>query len=215
MIYNKIYYRYIVAATLVLLPVFASAHQPNFVDSQKWVRVNEPEISKAYYGVLPNAPVRYVISTTEPFDLYVGLLVPDLSEVRTNISAEIIYQDGTVIAKLVGEKFEWEKWHEEFAGDDYLKGPEFKKNVPAGTYTIIVQSPDSNYDKYVLVVGEKEKFSILKYGEMEKQIYDIKTKFFEKPWYAVFEGKIGGYQLIFLIAVLVTVFVGYKIKKWQ
>jgi len=191
----------------------ASAHQPNYVNDKTWVKITEPEISKAYYGILPDKSVKYVISGIVPFSLYVNLLVPDLPEINQNISALVMYQDGKVVARLEGDKFKWTRWYEEFAGDWYWKGPEFKQIVSAGTYTIIVYSSDNNWDKYVLATGETESFSISKYPEMEKQIYAIKTEFFGKAWYTIFQGKIGKYQLLVTILIFLFVFLGPLVKR--
>lgn len=209
----KTFFKYFLLFILMAVSGMASAHQPNYVGEQTWVKISEPEISKAFYGVLPGKSVRYVISTTTPFLLYVGLLVPDLPEIEKNVSALVIYQDGKVVARLEGEKFNWTKWYEEFAGDTYWEGPEFKQTVPAGTYTIIVYSPDNNWGKYVLATGEKESFSAKKYPAMEKQIYAIKTEFFEKPWYSIFQGKIGRYQLWALILLVGLLVGGPSLKK--
>jgi len=191
--------KFFVLVVTCFLAVSASAHQPEYINDKSWVGVTEPEISKAYYGRLPQKPVKYIISTSSPFKLYLGLLVPDIPEVNKNVSVFVVYQDGTVVAKLLGEKFIWERWYEEFAGDWYFKGPEIEKNMPAGTYTVIVFSPDNDWDKYVLAIGNRESFSLLDFPNMEKQLYKIKTVFFEKPWYSIFEGKLGHYVLIFII----------------
>lgn len=206
-------FKYFLLISLLFVAGTVSAHQPNYVHDKTWVKVTEPEVSKAYYGILPGRSVRYVISTTTPFALYIGLLVPDLPEIKKNISALVIYQDGTVVARLEGEKFKWIRWYEEFAGDWYWQGPEFKQTVPAGTYTIIVYNSDNNWDKYVLVTGEVESFLISKYPEMEKQIYAIKTEFFAKPWYSIFAGKIGRYQLLLAILLLGLFFTGGRFRK--
>jgi len=184
----------------------ASAHQPFYVAKADYTAVSEPEVSKAYYGLLPGKPAKFVIATTTPFDLYVGLLVPDLPNAAKNISAYIIYQDGTVVAKLSGENFTWTKWHEEFAGDDYWQGPEFRAKMPAGTYTISVSSPH-NWDRYVLAVGERESFPLSGLLATERQIYAMKTQFFGKPWHSIFEGKIGRYELYGLGAVALVLII--------
>lgn len=195
---NK-FYRPLILVIVCLIAVRVSAHQPEFINDKSWVKVMEPEISKAYYGFLPNQSVKYIISTTSPFTLYLGLLIPDLPDLSKNLSVFVVYQDGTVVASLLGEKFVWNRWYEEFGGDWYLRGPEIEKNVPAGTYTVIVSSLDNDWDKYVLAIGNKESFSIFDFSRVEKELYQIKTDFFEKPWYSIFEGKIGHYLLIFII----------------
>jgi hypothetical protein len=60
---------------------------------------------------------------------------------------------------LDGCFYNWTKFHEEFANDNYLSGPEFSKDNSTGKYKIKV-SNTANLGKYILVVGKKEKFSI-------------------------------------------------------
>lgn len=198
--------KYFLLCSFLLIAGTVSAHQPNYINGKTLVKISQPEISKSFYGILPNKSVRYLISTTTSFNLYVGLLMPELPEIvnpsASGISALVMYQDGTVVGRLEGGKFKWKKWHEEFAGDWYWQGPEFRQTVPAGTYTIIVYSLDNNWDKYVLAVGEIESFPLSYLTEMQKQIYSIKTEFFEKPWYSIFEGKIGIYEIIILGIVI-------------
>ena len=111
------------------------------------------------------------------------------------------------------DKFKWVRWYEEFAGDWYWQGPEFRQTVPAGTYTIIVYNTDNNWDKYVLATGEIESFQISKYPDTEKQIYAIKTEFFDQSWYAIFAGQIGRYQLLLVILLLGLFFSGGRVTK--
>lgn len=195
---------------LFLAAGIASAHQPDFVSSKTRLAVREPEISKAYYGFLPNQPVMYVISSSAPFRLYVSLLVPDLPEISKDISATVVYQDGSIVARLNGQESDWVRWHEKFAGDEYWQGPEFQKDVAGGTYTVIVSSPDNNWDKYVLAIGERESFSLISWPETEKEIMTIKTQFFDKARYSIFEGRIGIVLVGILAVIAILVF-----RPWQ
>lgn len=90
---------------LVLLPTFASAHQPRIVESRQTI-VSNPEVSKAYYGKLEGVPDVYVVEDTNPFDLYVGVLVPDIEGQKKDVSA-VVLKDGIEIAQLEGMNFEW------------------------------------------------------------------------------------------------------------
>ena len=65
---------------------------------------------------------------------------------------------------LDGTHANWTQYHEEFGNDNYLWGPEYGNvssgiSVPAGTYLIVVSSPN-NRGKYVLVTGWKEEFPL-------------------------------------------------------
>lgn len=196
----------ILITVLLVAAIPAAAHQPAYIEDATRVAVAEPEISKAYYGVLPGQPVKFVISASTSFAFYANLLVPDRLPVAKNISALVMNQDGTAVARLFGPDFVWTKWHEEFAGDDYWRGPEVRQTLPAGTYTIIVSS-SNNWERYVLAVGERESFPLSSLLKTEREIYLIKTEFFGKTGWAIFEGKIGR-GLLIGVTVLLLVMLG-------
>jgi len=200
---NKISSALIIFGSL-LICLSAEAHQPNFVNKVKEIEISNPEISQAFYGFLDNEPVTYSINSDSPFKLYVGLLTPDLVDQQNDLFANIFDNKGNKIADLDGTtNFIWERWYEEFAGDWYWKGPEFKKEVMAGDYTITV-SNTNNQGAYVLVVGELESFPVNQMSKMISELYAIKTGFFGKPWYSIFQNKIGEFLGIFILALIVS-----------
>ena len=148
----------------MLLPAFVSAHQPRITES-RLTQVPNPEISKAYYGKLTGEPDVYVIEASEPFDLYVNVLVPDIAGQKKDVSAVILKDvpegQGTAgsaqVALLEGINYEWEKFYEPFGADTYWMGPEYKARVEAGRYEIRVWS-SNNDSKYSLAIGEIEAF---------------------------------------------------------
>lgn len=139
----------------LLLPSIALAHQPRITES-RLTQVLDPEISKAYYGKLQGVPDTYVIEATEPFNLYVNVLVPDIEGQRKDVSA-VIMLDGAQLAVLSGTDFAWERFYEPFGADSYWMGPEYKTRGAAGTYEIRVSSTN-NDSKYSLAIGEIEAF---------------------------------------------------------
>lgn len=141
--------------TLLLLPTLALAHQPRITES-RLTTVPSPEVSKAYYGKLTGEPDVYTINATIPFDLYVGVLVPDIAGQKKDVSA-VVLKDGKQIAVLDGATFAWKQFFEEFGHDTYWQGPEYKVRADAGTYEIRVWS-SNNDSKYSLAIGEIEKF---------------------------------------------------------
>lgn len=194
----KITFFFIISG-LLLFWSSAEAHQPNFTNKENRIEIFNPEVSQAFYGFLDNEPASYSIDSDSPFQLYVGLLTPDLPNSQNNLSANIKDGKGKELAGLDGlNNFTWQRWYEEFAGDWYWKGPEFKKEVLAGKYTITVSNPNNN-GPYVLVVGELESFPLSQTPEMFNDLFKIKTEFFHKPWYSVFQNKIGKYIGIFLL----------------
>jgi len=142
--------------------------------------LENPEVSQAFYGELKGQPDYYQIQADQPIRLYVGILVPDVEDISKDVSVEITREEThehsgkeyyphqeDFYYLLDGENFKWQPYYEEFAGDDYFKGPELSAGekdglpqgveVEAGKYNLKVFSPD-NQGKYVLVVGEKEEF---------------------------------------------------------
>lgn len=188
-----------VVAAVMLSPAVAAAHQPRLVDGGG-ADVPEPEISKAYYGELGGHPAAFTIQAPADFDLYVNLLVPAIRGARMDMSA-VILKDGQTLAVLNGSEFKWQPFHEEFAGDDYLKGPEYRSRQPAGKYEIRV-SDRGNSGKYVLAIGEKESFPLSEVLNSLKVIPVLKTRFFERPTPAGFAlSIIGGVALASAMAV--------------
>ena len=192
------------------------AHQPIIVSSEPDIKVLNPEISKAYYGELVGEPVRYIINSDKPFNLYVGVLVPDISGVKKDVSAAVI-KDGQMdvpFAVLEGVNFDWKPFYEEFGGDDYFQGPEFKKQVESGSYEIRVWS-SNNFGKYVLAIGETESFSLRETINTLATLPKLKTDFFGKPAWTAYFNSIGLYVVLpaIVLFALIAVILIYAFKK--
>jgi len=196
------------------------AHQPRIVEDN-FALIENPEVSQAFYGELKDGPDYYQIQIDQPVKLYVGILVPDIENIDKDISVEIS-KDDEFYYLLDGGNFEWQPFHEEFAGDDYFKGPELsageKEGLPqgvevkAGNYTLKVFSPD-NQGKYVLVVGEKEEFP---FNEMIKTVLVLPQLkgFFNKSFLTAYFNLIGLFMLIFLLIILgIFILVFFLIKR--
>jgi hypothetical protein len=168
---------FVFVTVFFLVPVFASAHQPRLTES-RLTSVPDPEISKAYYGKLTGAPDVYTISSAVPFDLYVGLLVPDIEGQKTDVSA-VVFFNGEQIAVLDATGLTWEKMFEKFGHDNYLKGPEYKVSAGPGEYQIGVFST-TNDSKYSLAIGEVEAFDMKEGINAVKLIPQLKKNFFNK-----------------------------------
>ncbi len=193
---------------LLSAPPAALAHLPRMVMDDQLVKVQEPEISQAFYARLEGSPDIYEIRQGKDFLLYVNLLVPELPEIRTDIQARVlrVKEDSSemILAVLDGTAHRWEEFYEPFAGDRYLKGPEFSKNVPAGLYRIEVFSLQ-NRGKYVLSVGKQEVFTPAEMIHTVRTLPALKQDFFEKSPLIAFFNLIGLFMLI-LVAVLVLAF---------
>jgi dipeptidase E len=158
------------------------AHQPNLVFLQKTdIEITNPEISRAFYDELSGVSKNYFINSDKDFNLYVNLLVPEISNKDGRYSANIflIKPDNfeEQIATLDASAVEWKEFYESFGRDYYLKGPEFEQKFVAGKYRVEVFSPD-NLGKYVLAVGKTEKFDAMGILNVFWQIPLLKIKFF-------------------------------------
>lgn len=201
----------LVAGTIALIPLVASAHEPVYIDTQDRISIPDPTTSRAYYGELTGRPAVYEITLATAMDFYLNILSPDIPGARTDYQAIMRDQNGIAVITL-RDTGVWEKWYEDFAGDTYLKGPEIKKSLPAGTYTIEVSNP-GNSGKYSLAPGEAEVFTLAGTPHTISEIYQMKTKFFGEPWYAIFEGIIGKFLLG--LAVFILFSTGYLLYRFS
>lgn len=196
------------------------AHQPRFVREAAAVEVSNPEISQAFYGELDGGPAVYEIKSEKTFTFYVGLLVPDVGGIAKDVSAKITSRSEsgeTEMASLDGQKHKWTKFFEEFGGDNYWQGPEWKRGDTApGTYIVTVSRP-GNLGKYVLVVGERESFPP---AEIVKTIWtlpQLKKDFFGKPAWTAFNNKaglfLGGFVLVVAVFAAAAIIIVKKIRR--
>jgi len=175
----------------------AFAHQPRLVDDRPSIGVRDPEISQAFYARLAGNPQTYYIRSDTPLRLYVNILVPDLPGIDTDYEA-VIYRKADpqdeILARLDGKSYDWRPFYEPFGGDHYKLGPEYDEKAPAGTYMVVVSSPD-NQGKYVLAVGKIEKFPP---REMARTIVALPKlkKYFEKSPLSAFFNLSGVFLLV-------------------
>jgi hypothetical protein len=214
----------------------AYAHNPRMVESGAVTNIQDPEVSQAFYGILSGKPQQYFINTLDPIRLYAGLLVPDIPGATKDFSAEITqvgkFVNGagqnasgekvtgfagkkTSLSTLDGTKTEWKRFYEEFGGDWYWRGPETAPigsptaASPAGLYEIKVSNP-GNQGKYVLVVGDQEKFPPREIWNALLTMPHVKA-FFGKSPYTAFFNRIG----LFLFGPLILLVVaGLGVWLW-
>jgi len=164
-------------ATVTIAPGVAFAHQPRITEGRR-TDVIDPEVSKAYYGKLAGEPDVYLIEADQAFDLYVGVLVPDIAGQKRDVSATVL-RDGVQIAALDGMTFAWTRFFEPFGHDTYWQGPEYQARVEAGSYEIRVSS-GSDDSKYSLAIGETEAFDAKETVNALTLIPQIKRDFFNE-----------------------------------
>lgn len=209
----------------VFVPSLALAHNPRLVGSSgKTVIVENPEISQAFYGVLQGAQQLFEINSDKDFTLYVNLLVPKLPNINKGLLFEIYKVQNNnqqLIAKLDGETFDWTEFYEPFGGDTYLKGPEFTTQEPKGDYLIRVshchadepQTPQEEascaFSKYVLAIGEQEKFPPKEILNTILLLPILKKDFFDKSPLAAYFNYTGLFLLgaLIIVAVIVSLIV--------
>ena len=198
---------------ILALPTFAFAHQPRIVETGD-VKVIDPEISKAYYGVLSGESHTYTIESEEAFELYVGILEPDIESAKKDFVAEI-YKGDAMIEKLGGPEAEWKSFFEPFGQSTYWDGGEYRAEVEAGTYKVVVSSPD-NEGKYSLAIGGLEFFDQKEGLNALRIIPELKRDFFEESPISFIKSPFGwGYILIlYILAFIVGFLYRFLLKKF-
>ncbi len=85
----------------------------------------------------------------------------------------------------MGSNYHWTKFYEEFAGNNYLKGPEIHENLSEWLYHIRVYNKD-NKGKYSLAVGDMESFPPSEVINVLSTLPRIQSEFFEKSSYSAY-----------------------------
>ena len=168
------------------------AHQPILnsdeeMSPDKPYVIENPEISKAIYSTLEGSDHYYVISSEKPFNFYAGLTVPKINDCDDflRFSFAVLDNDFHIIQEFDGQKYHWWKWYEPYGKKWYWVGPEYGKNFKssnifdAGTYYIKVYNKD-NIGKYVLAVGDIEKFTPVVIAKTLVTLPIINNKFWDK-----------------------------------
>ena len=223
---------------LLIIPMIIS-HQPRVIsNTDEIIQIEDPEISKAYYAELTGKPDYYQIKSDKPFKLYLGILVPAIPNIDKDVSAEIslikkhghekdeehFHEDEKELLYLLdGLNSNWTYFYEEYAGDEYYSGPELREGneivyhpqglrVRERIYEIKIFSPD-NRGKYILAVGQIEKFPL---NEIAKTVFTMPQlkKYFEKSPLLAFQSPFMiGYLVITLIIIFVPIIILYFIIK--
>jgi hypothetical protein len=192
-------------ALFVASPILA--HQPVIV-GKATEEIRDPAISRAFYDALAGQPRSYFINTDKAFDLYLNLLVPKNTNASGHYSARVYrLLDGRrqLLVDLKASSVEWREFYEPFGGDTYLKGPEFKRNVPAGRYAIEVYSA-GNRGKYVLAVGEKEFFGPKEIAQVYVAVPRLKGSFFGT---SPFQFLITPFGIVLVVILVFAAVLGY------
>ncbi|MEK7508885.1 MAG: zinc ribbon domain-containing protein, partial [Patescibacteria group bacterium] len=132
----------------------------------------------------------------------------------------LISKDGEFFAFSDGAIFIWQPFYEPYGGDNYFQGPEIKQDAPAGHYVVEVFGPEYN-GKYVLAVGEQEKFALKEIVGTYKTLYHLKKDFFGQPGWMILFNRISLFVFgpviltVFLLAVMGIIIYKYKSKRYN
>jgi len=197
---------YIFALVAFLLtPMFAFAHQPYLVDGEKRIVVNEPEISKAYYGNFTSSSTVFIINESKPFNLYIGILTPAIMAIPRNITA-LIRRGDEQIAFLKSTSTDWVRFYEPYGGDDYFQGPEWRNVMTPGVYTITLSRPE-NSGEYVLAIGEKEVFTFDETLRTIGILPTLKSEYMDKPAWTAYFNRIGIFMAMAFVGCIIIFFI--------
>lgn len=189
---------------MTFMPGLAAAHYPRLVDGRGPVIVKDPEVSKGYYGTLRGEPQAFLIVSAIPVQLYVALIVPDLAGAQTDLLATISQPagHGPPLAVLDGRNAKWTETFDEFGRQNYLKGPEFRRLVPAGTYLIRVSAP-GNDRVFGLATGERvESFGLGEIVRAYSTLPTIRARYFRQNALTALLTPFLGFPLIGLTGVV-------------
>ena len=167
----KKHYFKLILTFFIFTSHYATAHQPKLIYNSPSISdpyiIENPEISKAFYGKLNGEPHYFKISSDNQFLFYAGILSPKVSNTYKWLSLDVINKNNKIIFQALGSEYNWTPWYEPYARDNYWKGPEigidtnreFKTSflLEAGIYYIKVYN-DTNIGNYSLAVGEAEFF---------------------------------------------------------
>jgi hypothetical protein len=193
----KVFASLLFAGLMLLSAGPAHAHQPVVVDSDT-TEVVDPEISKAYYGVLSGEAHTYVITSDIEFDLYVGILVPDSESPKRDVKAEIFRGD-ELLETLGGVDAEWVTFYEPFAQNTYWDAGEYRLRAAPGVYSVRISSPD-NASKYSLAIGEIEYFGLEDRANALAVLPGIQQEFFGLSAYELLGTRYGLINLLVIYA---------------
>lgn len=193
-----------------------TAHLPRLVSENSLenpIVVTDPEISQAFYGRLTGKPDYFKIQSPQLFKLYVNILVPEVMGARIDFVADI-FRDQVQIMTL--KDAGWTHFYEHFAGDNYIRGPEFEQWVDSGTYVIKISNED-NLGAYILAIGKKEWFTPSEIINLYHVLPYIKEEFFQKsPLTAYFN--LFTLLLVGMVALIISFaapLIRYIVKLWS
>lgn len=149
----------------------------------------DASVYRAYYGKLSGESHQYTFSTDEEMPIKVVLIVPDVPDAKTNISATLVdaTDSGRFFSAADGTQVEWQRFFDTAGRDSYLAGPMLDATLPPGDYRIQVSNPGDDA-QYALIVqsADAAPFSIFEIFRRYGTVPAIKSDFFGKPAYQAY-----------------------------
>ncbi|MBW2965592.1 hypothetical protein KY342_00645 [Candidatus Woesearchaeota archaeon] len=204
----------LIILAILLLAGCVCAHQPRLVynlesSEQNPIKIENPEISQAFYGNLKGNPDYYKISSEEEFKFYLGVLAPAVSNARTDFTVEIFFDESI---KILKKNESWDLFYEEFAGDSYFEGPELEFTAKPANYLIKVSNP-GNEGKYVISVGRIENFPLDETIKTYLALPSLKMYFEKSPLTAYFNLISIPLWIILVIIIVIAIIIIKRKKK--
>ena len=180
----------LIALTLMLASP-AIAHSPLLDLSPKTrdapLVIDAPEHSKAIFSELTGASQFFQITSDEEFDFYVGITAPKLEScgLKQTFSFRVLDAGFKEIDARDGAAMDWLPWYEEYGKKWYWVGPEIgrafahDRTYPAGTYYVEVFNK-GNTGKYVLAVGDQERFGLGTLLTIRGTMREVEAKFWDE-----------------------------------
>jgi len=163
----------------VLFPVMVLAQQLRFVNDQ--TTAIDPTAYRAYYGKLTGEPHIFTFTTTEETPVMFVLAVPDLPDVKTDVSATLTHATDPqgIFVTADGGLVEWQRFFDTAGRDSYLAGPALEATVPPGEYRLQISNAADDAS-YVLIVSGEDSFSLIETFRRYGTVPTIKSQFFGK-----------------------------------
>lgn len=183
------------------------------------IHIVEPELGQVFYTQLDKHVAYFTTSSPNTFRLYIEILVPT-KLIKTQITSFQVQ-----IYQLENSKWQLIKdlpirkmnpYYEEQMGDTYYQSIIINDRMPPGSYLIKISNPNY-HGKYVFFIGTKNKNTISNFIKSIRLIRDIKTNFFGKSKWDIFEGSVAKKILyisivIFILLIITLVYLKKKLK---
>lgn len=187
------------------------------------VVIESPEKNQFFYDELKDGPRRYFVNSSNNFNLYFNVLVPQVANKNGKYSVKLFQDnDGAEQLKteLDGANIERQDFYSSFDREWYLKGVEFDSYLDAGKYIIEIYSED-NKGRYVLNIGKNKVFSLKDFLNSFWQIPWMKMtfsgtgvgQFFVSSPGIVFSSLVGGFLIFITFVYYLVGFIKKTIKE--